>query len=1033
MEDVTDLPRLCPRCGKALTNDAPEGLCPACLLAAATETLTHATLDDALTVTARGATVSRAAEILQLSDGQSWGPYRIGRLLGRGGMGEVHEAEHQESGRRIALKVLRGRLQDADERARFLREGQLAASISHPHTVYIFGSEEIAGVPVISMELLPGGTLKDRVAAEGPLTPEAAVSAVLDIVGGLDAAQAAGILHRDIKPSNCFIDTDGSVKVGDFGLSISTLARDVHEQLATGFEGTPQFAAPEQLRGEPLDVHADIYAVGATLYYLLTGQPPFEARDLRELVARVNSEPPPSPRVRRPQIPSGLAAVILRCLAKSPAQRPPSYPALAELLRPYATLGERPAPVRLRVMAFALDMVIWSLPFTVWEAATAEPTIVGQVETATTNPWRWLLYVAYFFTLEGIWGASLGKRFFGLQLSPRSAAGWISRIARRTIVFHLPWLVIALVLVSFGPIGPTSDVRWPGSNWTLKAKETRELIEGVATLTLVALLFVNARRRNGWTGLHDLVSGTRVVSRSSAGMRARTAPVSTASVDAAIPALRGPRYGPFVATTDVPDGDHLVVGFDPVLRRHVWIHVVSAHTPPIGAVRRDVSRTGRLHWLTGRRASHDNWDAFEAPDGQPLLRAIQGSSPPWSTLKSWLLDLATELVASTADGSTPPLQLDRLWIRDDGRLVLLDFPAHGLSPGLGGGLSPGLGGGLGGGQDGGATPGLSPVRLLSAVADRSRPSRSAHVLMPLSALAMLQSWSRPTPPSLAEAHAEIVRVAAGPDSVRRARRALLIALASLPSIFLIGFTTFVMLPTMNRFFSPDTREMLDLLEMLNDATSPKNRLVDPDVRQSAEIYVAGRYGARLRDAAYWDSPMMQSVSSRLRKTAEGVAARHPSVSPEDLARAAATIAPELERLRQRRRGENINSLAGIIITTVTAVALLVPLLASIISSLIVPGGLFTRMLGHAVVTRQGAEIGRLLSLTRVLVAWAPAVAWLLYLASLPKVQGFVPVPPNPFIGIVVTLVTLAAGACLTIMRPARGPHDWLLGTWVVPR
>jgi serine/threonine protein kinase len=265
MEDITYLPRLCPRCGKALTADSPEGLCAACLLAAATETLTQSTLEDALTVTSRGGSTPRHTEVPQLAEGQSWGPYRIVRLLGRGGMGEVHEAEHAESGRRIALKVLRGRLQDADERARFLREGQLAASISHPHTVYIFGSEEIAGVPVISMELLPGGTMKDRVTAEGPLPPAVAVSAVLDIIGGLDAAQAAGILHRDIKPSNCFVDSDGSVKVGDFGLSISTLARDVHQQLATGFEGTPQFAAPEQLRGEPLDVRADIYAVGSVL------------------------------------------------------------------------------------------------------------------------------------------------------------------------------------------------------------------------------------------------------------------------------------------------------------------------------------------------------------------------------------------------------------------------------------------------------------------------------------------------------------------------------------------------------------------------------------------------------------------------------------------------------------------------------------------------------------------------------------------------------------------------------------------------
>ena len=215
----------------------------------------------------------------------------------------------------------------------------MAASISHAHTVYIFGSEEMGGAPAITMELLSGGTLKDRVSAEGPMSPSAAVSAVLDIIGGLDAAQAAGILHRDIKPSNCFVDVDGAVKVGDFGLSISTLTRDVRHELATaGFEGTPQFAAPEQLRGEPLDVRADIYAVGATLYYLLTGRPPLDAADLRELVSRVASEKPPSPRVIRRDIPRGLAAVVLRCLAKTPAGRPQSC----------SRAGGSPAALRVR-------------------------------------------------------------------------------------------------------------------------------------------------------------------------------------------------------------------------------------------------------------------------------------------------------------------------------------------------------------------------------------------------------------------------------------------------------------------------------------------------------------------------------------------------------------------------------------------------------------------------------------------------------------------------------------------------------------
>src|SRR5204862_1213259 len=133
-------------------------------------------------------------------EGLDWGGYRIVRMLGAGGMGEVYEAEQTASGRRVALKVLRSRLQRAEDRARFLREGQLAASISHPHTVYIFGSEEIAGMPVITMELLPGGTLKERVTANGPMPAQEAVAAIMDIIGGLDAAQAAGVLHRDIKP-----------------------------------------------------------------------------------------------------------------------------------------------------------------------------------------------------------------------------------------------------------------------------------------------------------------------------------------------------------------------------------------------------------------------------------------------------------------------------------------------------------------------------------------------------------------------------------------------------------------------------------------------------------------------------------------------------------------------------------------------------------------------------------------------------------------------------------------------------------------
>src|SRR5512140_1133823 len=148
-----------------------------------------------------------------LADGQMLGNYRILRTLGRGGMGEVYEADHVTSGRRVALKLLRLQLDD-ENRQRFLREGQLAAAISDPHTVYVYGTEEIDGVPVISMELATNGTLHEQVQKQGPMDPAKAVELTLQIVSGLAAAARQGILHRDVKPQNCFLDARG-VKIGD--------------------------------------------------------------------------------------------------------------------------------------------------------------------------------------------------------------------------------------------------------------------------------------------------------------------------------------------------------------------------------------------------------------------------------------------------------------------------------------------------------------------------------------------------------------------------------------------------------------------------------------------------------------------------------------------------------------------------------------------------------------------------------------------------------------------------------------------------
>jgi len=140
--------------------------------------------------------------------GKTFGSYHLVRLLGQGGMGAVYEAEQMDSGRRVALKILSQSLDSAEARARFLREGRLAASINHPNSVYIYGTEEIEGTPAIAMELVPGGTLEDRIKQKGPMPAPEAVDAILQIIEGLEAAQAVGVLHRDVKPSNCFIEND---------------------------------------------------------------------------------------------------------------------------------------------------------------------------------------------------------------------------------------------------------------------------------------------------------------------------------------------------------------------------------------------------------------------------------------------------------------------------------------------------------------------------------------------------------------------------------------------------------------------------------------------------------------------------------------------------------------------------------------------------------------------------------------------------------------------------------------------------------
>lgn len=309
----------CKCCGAVIPATSTERLCPACLMSGALEPSDGETE----TVSIAAGAVARPcgeSETISIAQGDSMAPfqpsefpcefggYRLHGLLGRGGMGAVYDAEELTTGRRLALKMLGQQLDSPDMRQRFLREGRLAARVNHPNSLFIFGSEEIEGLPVITMEIAGSGTLKDTIKERGPLPIVEAVDAILDVMSGLEAALANGVLHRDIKPSNCFVSPDGSVKVGDFGLSVSTLAKTDTFVTAHGkIMGTPAYASPEQLRGDELDVRADIYSVGATLFTLLTDRAPFEGDNAVQVVANaVNQEPTPLTGVREDVPPSTL-------------------------------------------------------------------------------------------------------------------------------------------------------------------------------------------------------------------------------------------------------------------------------------------------------------------------------------------------------------------------------------------------------------------------------------------------------------------------------------------------------------------------------------------------------------------------------------------------------------------------------------------------------------------------------------------------------------------------------------------------------
>jgi serine/threonine-protein kinase len=245
--------------------------------------------------------------------------YRLERKLGTGGMADVWLAEDQELGRKVAIKILHERYaSDTQFVERFRREATHAAGLSHPNVVSIFDRGETDGSYFIVMEYVEGRTLKELIVTRGPCPVPVAISYVRQVLAALRYAHRNGIVHRDIKPHNVLVDHEGRVKVADFGI-----ARAGSSQMteAGSIIGTAQYLSPEQARGAPVDESSDLYSTGIVLYELLTGKVPFTGETPVEIAMKHLSQVPAAPSELRGEIPRDLDLVVLRALAKEPADR----------------------------------------------------------------------------------------------------------------------------------------------------------------------------------------------------------------------------------------------------------------------------------------------------------------------------------------------------------------------------------------------------------------------------------------------------------------------------------------------------------------------------------------------------------------------------------------------------------------------------------------------------------------------------------------------------------------------------------------
>ncbi|MDT8287792.1 MAG: serine/threonine-protein kinase [Elusimicrobiales bacterium] len=274
-----------------------------------------------------------------IREGTVFAGCRIAGKIGQGGMGTVYKAYYEALGKDICIKFLSPALaQDARNIEFFMREARSAARLDHPNIVHIYNFGQENGVYFIIMSYVDGQSLEDLIGEKGPLPVERACEIIVEVLEGLGHAHSKTIIHRDIKPSNILITADGLPRIVDFGL-----ARSINEEkqltMAGEMVGTAYFMSPEQGLAGTIDNRADLYACGATLFYILTGRHPFEGKSSIEVIHKHIGDPPPNIVLIKPDIPLWVSTVIDRSMRKKPADRYQTAEEMAGVIRKYLKEG----------------------------------------------------------------------------------------------------------------------------------------------------------------------------------------------------------------------------------------------------------------------------------------------------------------------------------------------------------------------------------------------------------------------------------------------------------------------------------------------------------------------------------------------------------------------------------------------------------------------------------------------------------------------------------------------------------------------